>query len=144
MKLNKALGLDIGSVNTGIAISDSTKTIAFPFKTIKTTKLKEEIEKIIKEESVDIIVIGENLYQNKNFNVREIAKNKLGEINTEITYVNEDFSTEKAKELFKTLNKKNKPNFQEVKDELAAKIILDTYLNEMVAGVGIEPTTSGL
>lgn len=144
MKLNKTLALDVGSVNTGIAISDSTKTIAFPFKTVKTKKLKEEVSKIIKDENIDEIVIGENLYQNKNFNVREIVKKNLGEINTKVKYVNEDFSTEKARELFKTFDKKNKPNFQEVKDELAAKIILDSYLEEMVAGVGIEPTTSGL
>lgn len=130
MKLNKVIALDIGSKNTGIAISDSTQTIAFPLKTIKTENLREEIKNIIQEEGIEKIIIGENLYQNKNFRVKEITKKHLDEFKDITEYINEDFSTEKAKEIYAGLNKKNRPEFTKIKDELAAKVILDSYLNQ--------------
>ena len=34
--------------------------------------------------------------------------------------------------------------FKQKKDELAAQVILQDYLNEVVAREGIEPSTSGL
>lgn len=130
MKLNKVIALDIGSKNTGIAISDSTQTIAFPLKTIKTENLREEIKNIIQEEGIEKIIIGENLYQNKNFRVKEITKKHLDEFKDITEFINEDFSTEKAKEIYAGLNKKNRPEFTKIKDELAAKVILDSYLNQ--------------
>ena len=47
---NKILALDIGSKNTGIAISDRTQSIAFSYTTVKTLELKNQLELIIKTE----------------------------------------------------------------------------------------------
>lgn len=139
---NKILALDIGSKNTGIAISDRTQSIAFSYTTVKTLELKNQLELIIEKEKIQKIVIGKNLYQSKNFQVEDYV-NKYIPQNIEYTYYNEDFSTEKAKQIAKLKGLTDK-EFKEKKDEIAATVILQEYIDEMVAREGIEPSTSGL
>lgn len=55
------LGIDFGSKRIGIAVSDETGRLAFPHSVIPNNrKLLEEIEKIIKNENINDIVIGES------------------------------------------------------------------------------------
>ncbi|MBT5346265.1 pre-16S rRNA-processing nuclease YqgF [bacterium] len=139
---NKILALDIGSKNTGIAISDRTQSIAFSYTTVKTLELKNQLELIIEKEKIQKIVIGKNLYQSKNFQVEDYVIKYIPH-NIEYTYYNEDFSTEKAKQIAKLKGLTDK-EFKEKKDEIAATVILQEYIDEMVAREGIEPSTSGL
>lgn len=126
---NKILGLDIGSKNTGIAISDSTKTIAFSYTTVLTNNLKESLIEIIEKEKINLIIVGKNLYQSKNFQVENYVTEHLPD-NIQIKYINEDFSTQKAKEISEQKGLTEK-EFKEKKDELAAQVILQDFLNEI-------------
>ena len=59
--MGRILGVDYGDSRIGLALSDPNKIIASPFKTIKNKgfdKTKEEIFNIIKENNVELIVLG--------------------------------------------------------------------------------------
>ena len=57
----KYLGIDFGSKRVGLAISDENGQMAFPYSVVSNDKnLFTEIEKIIKNEKVDEVVIGES------------------------------------------------------------------------------------
>ncbi len=64
----KYLGIDFGTKNIGLAISDEGGKIAFPFKVITRNKAEEDISEIIKNESIDEIVCGDTLQGNKEEN----------------------------------------------------------------------------
>ena len=60
----RLIGLDLGSKRIGVSICDEKQLIATPFKTIKRSTLKElvdELKKIIKENNIKGIVIGNPL-----------------------------------------------------------------------------------
>lgn len=64
----KYLGIDFGTKNIGLAISDEEGRIAFPFKVIPRGQAEEEILKICQQESIDAIVSGDTLQGNKEEN----------------------------------------------------------------------------
>ena len=60
----RLIGLDLGSKRIGVSICDEKQLIATPFKTIKRSTLKElvdELKKIIQENNITGIVIGNPL-----------------------------------------------------------------------------------
>ena len=60
----RLIGLDLGSKRIGVSICDEKQLIATPFKTIKRSTLKDlvdELKKIIKENNIKGIVIGNPL-----------------------------------------------------------------------------------
>ncbi len=55
------LGIDFGSKRVGLALSDESGTLAFPYSVIPNNKeLLSEIECIVKEQKVKLIVLGES------------------------------------------------------------------------------------
>ncbi len=55
------LGIDYGTKNIGLAISDTSRTIASPYKTLQNKNynvLFKEFEEIIKEFDIEVIIIG--------------------------------------------------------------------------------------
>ncbi|PIR39941.1 MAG: Holliday junction resolvase RuvX [Candidatus Zambryskibacteria bacterium CG10_big_fil_rev_8_21_14_0_10_34_34] len=57
----KYLGIDFGSKRIGLAISDENGRLAFPYSVVSNDKnILTEIEKIIKNEKVDEVVMGES------------------------------------------------------------------------------------
>ena len=55
------IGLDLGSKRIGVSICDEKQSIAIPFKTINKTNTKsliDDLKKIIKENNIDGIIIG--------------------------------------------------------------------------------------
>ena len=55
------IGLDLGSKRIGVSICDERQSIATPFKTINKTNtrnLVEELKKIIEENNIEGIIIG--------------------------------------------------------------------------------------
>jgi len=69
----RILGIDYGSKRVGIAVSDETKSFAFPKVVLKNDKsLLNEIRKICQENDIDEVVIGES--QNYKMDDNEIMK----------------------------------------------------------------------
>lgn len=58
----RALGLDLGSKRVGIALSDSSGTIATPFMVLQRSKRRSEdhraIHRLVVDEEVDVVVVG--------------------------------------------------------------------------------------
>jgi len=55
------LGIDFGSKRVGLALSDESGTLAFPYLVLTNDKeLLSEIDRIVKEQKVKLIVIGES------------------------------------------------------------------------------------
>lgn len=55
------LGIDFGSKRVGLALSDESGTLAFPYSVLKNDKmLLSEIERVVKEQKVGLVVMGES------------------------------------------------------------------------------------
>ena len=55
------LGIDFGSKRVGLALSDESGTLAFPYSVLQNDKtLLSEVERIVKEQKVKLIIIGES------------------------------------------------------------------------------------
>ena len=69
----KALGLDIGSVTVGIALSDSLKMFASAYSVIRYEEENDDLFKqivdIIKKEDVDVVVVGMPYHMNGDFSL---------------------------------------------------------------------------
>lgn len=132
----KALAIDYGTKRTGIAISDTTKTIATPLQTIHTKDLTEYLKKIIAQENIDVIVIGipykpngqitDNTKAAKDFFIYAQRTFK----NIKIEQADERFTSKIARQTLvaagaKKRIRENKNNL----DKISAAIILQDYLN---------------
>ena len=60
--MGKFLGIDYGTKRVGLALSDDTKRLAFPYATLENNKkLLENVMSVIKEHNVDAVVLGESV-----------------------------------------------------------------------------------
>jgi putative Holliday junction resolvase len=122
----KHLGIDFGSKRIGLAISDDTASVAFPYKTIiNTAKAFDEILEIIQFEHISKVVIGESKDKDMKDNpIMELVhefKKRLEEKNIESDLHNEFFS---SAQVLSTMGEQNKAI-----DASAAAIILQSYLD---------------
>ncbi|TSD03144.1 MAG: putative holliday junction resolvase [Parcubacteria group bacterium Athens0714_16] len=129
--MKKMLGIDYGSKRIGIAISDDEGKIAFPKVILNNDeKLFQNIEKIIMEEKISGIVLGESLNYlgEKNEIMKDIEKfkTKLEEgLNLPVYFEQEFMTSMQARRTMKQSNNET------VKlDDSAAAIILQSYLDK--------------
>lgn len=122
----KILGIDYGTKRTGIAISDDEAEFAFPYSIIiSDNNLDDEILKIINQENIQRIVIGESRASNDRLNNVSIKIDKFIErlkskINIPIYMEREGFSSFEA---HRYQTKKGH------RDDSAAAIILQRYID---------------
>lgn len=131
------LGLDLGSVTCGVALSDALGIIA---KGLTTIRFKEddyqfaldEVMKIAKENIVKDIILGLPKHMNGDIGIRANIsydfKAKLEENGFNVTLVDERLTTVYANNLMIEGNMRREKR-RELKDTLAAQIILQTYLD---------------
>ena len=131
----KVIALDFGIKRTGIAISDEMKIIASGLRTVETRNLMQELKKIIEEDSVDTLVVGQPKHVDGK--PMQLEKNILYFIEDVqalfptliIKRIDERFTSKMA---FQTmidsgLKKKQRQN-KGLVDEISATIILQNYL----------------
>jgi putative Holliday junction resolvase len=122
----KHLGIDFGSKRIGIAISDDTATVAFPYKTVlNTSRAIGEILEIITAERISKVVLGESKDKDMKDNpvmalINEF-KQELEKNNIEVEFHSEFFS---SAQVLSTMGQQNKAI-----DASAAAIILQSYLD---------------
>ncbi len=133
----RVIGLDVGSVTVGIALSDPLKMIASCYVVLRYTDENEvinEIINIIKEKEVDDVCIGmpyhmvnkdesEGCVRSKRF--ASLIKEKL---DIPIHFQDERLSTVEATKSLLTFDVSRK-NRKKVVDKVAAAIILQNYLD---------------
>ena len=133
----RVLALDLGTKTLGLAISDETKTLSSPLKTLRYNNedynyLLDELEKIINEYNVNTLVLGlpKNMDNSLGFasqrslNFKKLLDERFGNITK---LVDERLSTVEAENILIESNMRRKKR-KEVIDSAAAMIILDTYL----------------
>ena len=133
----KYLGLDLGSVTCGVAISDISGFLARNLTTIRfkeddyETCLK-EIDTICKNEKVVEIVLGMPKHMNGDVGIRgNISinfKDKLEKLGYKVYLQDERLSTVGAQNYMRSQNLNGKKQ-RTYKDEIAACLILQTFLD---------------
>ena len=127
------LGLDLGTKTLGLAISNG--LIASSLKTIRyddMDKLLIELQNVIKENSIDCLVLGLPKNMNNTIGPRALEtlefKEKLESLNYLVELQDERLSTVSAHNYMIEADMSRKKRKEKV-DALAATIILQTYLD---------------
>jgi putative Holliday junction resolvase len=134
--MGRVLAIDYGKVRTGIAVTDELQIIASGLTTVSTKDLLEFLSKYIKNENVELFIVGLPKQMNNEFSESEalivpfLKKLEVKFPNIPIERVDERFTSKMA---FQTmidsgLNKKQRRN-KALVDEISATIILQTYLS---------------
>lgn len=134
------LGLDLGTKTLGISISDITKTIANPYRTIKFDEgnyesLIPQLKNIIENEEIEKIVLGfpKNMSNTIGKRAEETIrfKNMLEDtFRLEVILQDERLTTVEATNYMLQADVSRKKRKEKI-DTLAANIILQTYLDKM-------------
>jgi putative Holliday junction resolvase len=132
----RILSIDYGKKRTGIAVTDELQLIASGLTTILTHQLRDFLDKYLREENVETIVIGEP--KRMDYTASELGavidtfanELRLKYPDVSVKRVDERFTSKMA---FQTmidsgLNKKQRRN-KALVDEIAATIILQTFLD---------------
>lgn len=125
------LALDVGERRVGTALANSVSRLSSPNKTmIQSNSIFDELQEIIKEQSIDLIVIG--LPRNLNGQetaqtkyVRQFTKKIYDIVNIPVYFEDEALSSVRAKQ---ALNSAKKAYKKEDIDSLAACYILDDFI----------------
>ncbi len=139
LKKCRLIGLDLGSKRVGISICDDKQLIATPFKTIhksNTKELVDELKKIILENNIKGIIVGNPINMNGSFgrsaqSVKDVSTNIAKSINIPICLWDERLSTVAAFNLSSQLDI-NVSKKEKSIDQNAAAFILQgaiDYLN---------------
>lgn len=133
------LGLDLGTKSLGIALSDRTNTIASPFKTLHFKEedyesVLTELKKIVKEKEITHFVLGlpKNMDNSCGFaSKRSLNFQKLLDetFSLPVILVDERLSSKEAENIL-LQNDMKRIKRKKVIDNVAAAIILDTFLKE--------------
>ena len=124
----KLLGIDYGDVKVGIAVADTESGMALPYEIlngVSWNKLFEELNKIIKSERIEKIIVGlpidpkgkESIQAER---VRKFITSLESEISIPVEVLDERYSTQEAQKL--------SPGRRE--DDVAAMLILQNYLDK--------------
>ena len=133
------LGLDLGSRTLGVSISDATGFIASSLTTIRHNeeydKLLDEVVNLVNENKIDAIVLGFPKNMNNTIGPKgELSiefKEKLeSRLDIPIYLQDERLTTKTATDTLIQGNVRRKDRRQK-KDEMAAVIILQNYLDKM-------------
>ncbi|MDU5470743.1 MAG: Holliday junction resolvase RuvX [Peptoniphilus harei] len=136
--MNKILGLDVGDVWIGVAISDALLLTAQPLMTIKRESNKiayEKIHEIIIENNVEKVVVGlpknmNNTIGPQSEKVIKFAEKLKNKFKIEIEYVDERMTTLMAEQVLieGSVRRENRKKYI---DKIAATYILQSYLDRL-------------
>ena len=133
----RILALDYGTIRTGIAVNDELQIIASGLTTVDTKKIFSFLTTYLKNEHVELFVVGEPKQMNNKVSESEqfilpfIEKLKSTFPKKPIKRVDERFTSKMAFQsmIDSGLKKKQRQN-KALIDEISATIILQTYLNQ--------------
>ena len=133
----RILALDYGTIRTGIAVTDELQIIASGLTTVDTKKIFSFLTTYLKNEHVELFVVGEPKQMNNKESESEqfirpfVEKLKLTFPKIPIKRVDERFTSKMAfQSMIDSGLKKKKRQNKALIDEISATIILQTYLNQ--------------
>lgn len=130
------MAIDFGRKRCGIAVTDSLKIVANGLPTISTANLVDFVKKYVSEQSVDSIIVGEpkNMRGEESESMRYIRP-VLNRLKKELPSIpilmwDERFTSVLAhKGMLESGMKRSDRQCRETADEMAAVIILNSYLD---------------
>ena len=137
MALFRLMGVDYGEVRIGIALSDPLQIISQPFLVIPNNDdTISEIQKIIKTEEVEKIILGLPLNLDgedtkKTLEVREFAEMLKSNVDVPVKFWDERYTSVEANEKLKQMGYSIAES-RKVVDKVAASIILKNYMENQV------------
>ncbi len=128
------LGVDLGAKRVGLALTDEMQTLSYPYKTIHRKDLYTELEYIMKEYSIEGIVLGYPLNMDGSVGKRAqesklVAKEIEDKAGIPVHLIDERWTSVEAKRIIHSLKKKPSKNKGKI-DEIAATIILEAFLEK--------------
>jgi len=129
----KILALDLGDVHTGTAISDVSRIIAKPYKTLSFSNLENSLKEIFSQETISTVVVG-------------YPKTMMGKISTQtqkVIDIKNEYETKFPDQKWvlwdERLSSKNAEKFKKGKEKedklrlhsVAAALILESYLEHL-------------
>ena len=131
------LGLDIGDIRIGVALSDELGIAAHPLCTLTRKNRKVDliaISDLVSIHKVKRVIIGLPISLDGSIGpqaekIQKFAKRLAHVIDIPIEFQDERFTTAEAEEILRSLNKDTEEQ-KELIDEVAAVIILTDYLNQ--------------
>jgi putative Holliday junction resolvase len=141
MNETRWMGLDVGHVRIGIALSDSMRVMAQPFRVVPRRGDRVTIENILEiagENAVDCIVVGVPLARDGSRGpmaqrTAQFARALRAATEIKVVEWDERFSTKQAKRALLQGNVRRKKRKESV-DKTAAALILQNYLDAQRAG----------
>ncbi len=138
--MSRVLGIDFGSVRVGLALSDLTKTIANPYKTLtyqKIDHLIDQLSSIALENEVSTIVVGvpynmSGLETKQTQTVMNFIDLLHKRFDYKIKTIDERLSSVEAEKTLRAMNIKTGHNKSDI-DKIAASVILQEYLDSNYA-----------
>ena len=134
--MGRYLGIDNGKKRVGLALSDPLKIIATPFRTLlvhNTNQVIRELDKIIDEQDVELIVVGNPLGMKgqQTVQTKRVMEftDKLRDIGYKVMLEDERLSSVSAKRVMIEQEIKTGYN-KELIDQTAAAIILQQFLDK--------------
>lgn len=138
--MKRVLGIDLGGVRTGVAVSDELRMLAHPLAIIEsgsTETLARRIKEIVAEKNVDCVVIGLPRHMNGSLGkgaeeAQRFADKLRSLLDCEIVTWDERLSTVAAERALQAAGKKTRET-RGIRDQVAAQIILQSYLDRLSA-----------
>jgi len=133
----RVLGIDYGRARIGLAVSDALRMVGTPLETVDGTSEKlatRRIREILDEKKIETIVVGLPLHMNGDFGELAQAATDFGEKlksqvpGLEIVMWDERMSSAEAERGMR-LNHTKPKRKKELRDQLAAQIILQSWLD---------------
>ena len=136
--MGRILALDYGQKRTGVAVTDELRIIASGLTTVATSELIPFLTQYLKEEMVDVLVVGEPKQMNNQPSESEVhitpflRQLSISFPDLKIVRQDERFTSKMAFQsmLDGGLKKKQRRN-KELIDEISATIILQDYLKRI-------------
>ncbi len=131
--MGRILGIDYGKKRIGLAVTDDLQMIASPLDVyINDINIMDRLKKLTEKYKFEKIVIGyphSDTYTEAVKNVIDFADKLKSNLNLEIIYQNEEFTSVYAESFLKSLGL-NKKKVKLQIDRLSAQKILSNYLLE--------------
>ena len=141
------LGLDVGDIRIGVALSDKLGVAAHPLCTLTRKNRKVDliaIADLVSIHKVERVIIGLPISLDGSIGtqaekVQKFAQRLEHVINVPIEFQDERFTTAEAEDILQALNKDTQEQKERI-DEVAAVIILTDYLNQDRETASTAPT----
>jgi putative pre-16S rRNA nuclease len=124
------LGVDLGEKRTGVALSDDLRMLAHPLETIASASPKtvaQRLQKIVVERQVNCVVVGLPAK-----NAQHFVEKLRSLVSCEVVTWDERLSTVAAERALRDAGKKTRET-RGIRDQVAAQIILQSYLDRLNA-----------